>query len=144
MNENTKMVRPNVIPFVTRKVAGKAERTVCTIFGEEKHKKVKKCNTCSETLLINNFYVKQNRQHVPLEYLDVEDFRTMCIKCHDAKRREDRKHRKYLLDKERDKVRRELSFLTDDEFNRMLDILKEERAFRNLPPADLTNILFEK
>lgn len=82
--------RNQSIPYLTRKKVKSVVATANTVFGQEKYVMAKTCNTCHEEKLITCYYVKSNRQHIPEDQLNENDFRNQCIECHDAEREKNR------------------------------------------------------
>ena len=89
---NTIALRKNTIPRISRKSAKTITKTVNTLFGEETLYLMKSCTKCGCTHSVHNFYVKKYKQHIREEDLSVDDFRDICIPCHDAEASSNKKY----------------------------------------------------
>jgi hypothetical protein len=77
-------LRKNTIPRISRKVADSVVRKINTVFGEQVVYLIKTCNKCKEPQSVHNFYVKKHKQQIEESELKSNDFRNICIVCHDT------------------------------------------------------------
>ena len=127
--------RNQSIPYLTRKKVKSVIATANTVFGEERYVMTKTCNTCHEEKLITCYYVKSNRQHIPEDQLNENDFRNQCIECHDAEREKNRALMRLKNEKMFKDTEQFLSSMSEEQLEDFMKIAKQfvaERKMKNL------------
>lgn len=137
------LLRDNNISVVNRKASVSSIRTANTLFGVETYVATRDCRCCGKTQPINNFYVKSGRQHISPENLTENDYRTICIPCHDEESKVNSKNRRHETNQKIDKLVREFMGLSDDQLHRLASKLDGEIAYREMDskPSFLDDII---
>jgi hypothetical protein len=136
-------LRKNTIPRVSRKTAKNVVKTINTLFGEEVVYLIKQCKKCDESYSVHNFYVKKHKQSKKDEDLSVNDFRDICIPCHDKESHSNRKSNRQVRRKFLDAIMSspDKHLILKDSM-RKLELYKEIYEEVNPPSQEKDTILF--